>query len=108
MDVDAAKSTKAVKSTPTLGDTFIDAMKRRILTLMRDTSSGVHDMQNPPCDEARYAEAGQSGGDSCVGNLKKALCAAVHDGILDAGRPATRVHKVIADWGVTPEPLNYS
>jgi uncharacterized protein YcgI (DUF1989 family) len=91
------------KTHPSIGDTFIDAMKRPILTLMRDTSSGVHDMQNPPCDEA-----GQSGGDSCVGNLKKALYAAVHDGILDAGCPATRVHDVIADWGVTPEPLKLS
>jgi hypothetical protein len=62
---------------PTVGNTLVDTHRKPVLTIVEDTSLGVHDMLYPACDERRYAEAGVEGHASCVGNLKEELAAFV-------------------------------
>lgn len=59
---------------PHLGDAAYTNNRRKIVTLIEDTSPGQHDMQFAACDPTRYAELGVEGGhESCQDNLHKAL-----------------------------------
>jgi uncharacterized protein len=72
-----------------VGDHLYSERRRPILTLVEDTSSGVHDMLFPACDPARYELLGHEGHhDNCRENFHAAL------GELGLERPAA------------PSPLN--
>ncbi len=59
---------------PHLGDAAYTNRRRKIVTLVADTSPGQHDMQFAACDPTRYAELGVDGEHaSCQDNLHKAL-----------------------------------
>ncbi|KAF2652992.1 hypothetical protein K491DRAFT_695146 [Lophiostoma macrostomum CBS 122681] len=92
---------------PISNDIFVDTHRKPLLTLIEDTSSRVHDMVYPACDDWRYAEAGEEGHDSCAGNLRRELAATVESAAeikhLDTLR---EVEKMIRLWKWTPEPLN--
>jgi len=60
--------------TPRPGDALVTNRRRPILTLLEDTSPGVHDTQIAPCDLHRYRTLGVEGyHDSCADNLRLAL-----------------------------------
>ena len=46
---------------PEVGGAFVTQFLRPILTLVADTSPGVHDMLYPPCSPAQYKAAGVLG-----------------------------------------------
>jgi uncharacterized protein YcgI (DUF1989 family) len=73
---------------PRLGDTFVTNHRRRVLTLVEDTSGGVHDTLLAACDRYRYELLGAAGHDNCTDNLHTALSS------LDLSAP------------LTPSPLN--
>lgn len=57
-----------------VGDTFLTNQRRPILTLVEDTSGGVHDTLMAACDAPRYRLLGVEGGhDNCRDNLHAAL-----------------------------------
>ena len=57
-----------------VGDSAYTNRRRRIVTVVDDTSPGQHDMQYAACDPARYAELGVEGyHESCQENLHTAL-----------------------------------
>jgi len=58
---------------PAPGDTLVTDRRRPILTLIEDTSPGVHDTLVPACDAPRYAQLGHAGHASCAGNLADTL-----------------------------------
>ncbi|GAA4630868.1 urea carboxylase-associated family protein [Actinoallomurus vinaceus] len=59
---------------PALGESFVTDRRRPILTLVGDTSPGVHDMLIAACDPARYRAHGVGGRHaSCAENLHRAL-----------------------------------
>jgi uncharacterized protein len=59
---------------PRVGDTLVTNRRRRILTVVEDTSPGVHDTLIASCDVYRYAELGFRGHhDNCTDNLANAL-----------------------------------
>lgn len=58
---------------PVIGEHFLTSRRRPILTLVADSSPGVHDMLIAACDSARYEHLGASGHASCANNLQKAL-----------------------------------
>jgi uncharacterized protein len=59
---------------PRAGDPLVTNRRRPILTLLSDTSPGVHDTLIAPCDLSRYRTLGVSGyHDSCADNLRLAL-----------------------------------
>jgi hypothetical protein len=59
---------------PSIGDTFVTNRRRRILTLVEDTSGCVHDTLIAPCDAERYGLLGVRGyHDNCRDNLHAAL-----------------------------------
>ena len=89
-----------------IDDTLLDTKRRPMMTLVEDTSSGVHDMLYPPCDAARYAEADQDGHDSCAGNLRTALRDAQDSKLVGEGSPVAELEQCMEKWGWTPEPLN--
>ena len=63
---------------PHLGDSAYTNRRRRIVTVIDDTSPGQHDMQYAACDSTRYAELGVEGyHESCQENLHTALKASV-------------------------------
>jgi uncharacterized protein YcgI (DUF1989 family) len=77
------------KLNPVVGDTLVTNRRRPILTLVADTSGGVHDTLLAACDPARYELLGCSEPhDNCTDNLHAALAT------LDLAVPAT------------PSPLN--
>jgi len=62
------------KLIPHVGDSLYTNRRRPILTIVEDTSPGVHDMLLSACDTERYRLLGHEGyHDNCVDNLKKAL-----------------------------------
>lgn len=81
--------TAMLKIAPRVGDTLVTNRRRAILTLVADTSPGVHDTLIAACDTYRYRELG-AGADhaNCTNNLHAALAA--------IGRKAAEV----------PSPLN--
>jgi uncharacterized protein YcgI (DUF1989 family) len=61
---------------PKIGDVMVTNRRRPILTLVEDTSPGVHDTQCAACDRYRYELLGVTGfHDSCSDNLTAALSA---------------------------------
>lgn len=57
---------------PAVGDAFTSTQRRPILTLLGDSSPGVHDMLIAACDPARYAQLGGAPDHrSCATNLRE-------------------------------------
>lgn len=62
--------------TPRPGDGLVTNRRRPILTMLEDTSPGVHDTLVAACDVFRYAGLGHRGyHDNCTDNLRMALAA---------------------------------
>ena len=62
------------KLIPAVGDSLFTNRRRPILTVIEDTSPGVHDTLHAACDVDRYRLLGHKGyHDNCVDNLKSAL-----------------------------------
>ena len=62
------------KLIPQVGDSAYTNRRRRIVTVVEDTSPGQHDMQFAACDPTRYAQLGAEGHHaSCQENLHTAL-----------------------------------
>jgi len=65
-----------MKLRPALGDTFLTNQRRPILTLVEDTSGGVHDTLMAACDAPRYRLLDVEGHhDNCRDNLHAGLAA---------------------------------
>lgn len=63
---------------PAVGNILVSNLRRPILTLVADTSPGVHCMLFAACDVARYASLGcKEYHDNCADNLRQAV--AGHD-----------------------------
>ncbi|RFB86095.1 aminomethyltransferase [Rhizobium leguminosarum bv. trifolii] len=63
--------------TPRIGDSLFTNRRRPILTLIEDTSPGVHDTTLAACDVYRYQRLGAKGyHDNCADNLVSAMKAA--------------------------------
>lgn len=63
-----------VKMTPSVGDHLYTNRRRAILTLMEDTTPGVHDTLMAACDNYRYALLGCTEyHDNCTDNLAAAM-----------------------------------
>ncbi len=61
---------------PAIGDTLVTNWRRPILTLVEDTSGGIHDTLFAACDRWRYETLGCVGyHDNCTDNLAAALAA---------------------------------
>lgn len=58
---------------PHLGEQLVTNLRRPILTLVADTSPGVHDMLIAACDHERYRSLGVVDHGSCADNLRMAL-----------------------------------
>ncbi len=62
------------KMMPVLGEAFLTNRRRPIVTIVEDTSPGVHDTLNAACDIYRYQLLGCADyHDNCTDNLKAAL-----------------------------------
>ncbi|MFC5068685.1 DUF1989 domain-containing protein [Flaviflagellibacter deserti] len=65
---------RLLKLIPAVGDALLTNHRRPILTLIEDTSGGIHDMLMAACDRYRYEQLGHVGHhDSCTDNLHDAL-----------------------------------
>lgn len=63
-----------LKLNPRQGDSLVTNKRRKILTLIEDTSPGIHDTLVAACDPTRYEQLGVIGHhDSCNENLFLAL-----------------------------------
>jgi uncharacterized protein YcgI (DUF1989 family) len=63
-----------MKLVPTVGDTMVTNHRRPMLSLVEDTTPGVHDMLMAACDVYRYELLGAIGyHDNCTDNLRSAL-----------------------------------
>jgi uncharacterized protein YcgI (DUF1989 family) len=57
---------------PAVGDMLVSNLRRSLLTLVADSSPGVHCMLFAACDEARYRLLGCTGyHDNCADNLRR-------------------------------------
>jgi uncharacterized protein YcgI (DUF1989 family) len=66
--------TSLAKLVPTVGDGLYSTRRRVLLTLVEDTSPGVHDTLVAACDPERYRQLGGSEDHpSCAGNFRRAL-----------------------------------
>ncbi|MEO3828822.1 urea carboxylase-associated family protein [Actinomadura sp. B10D3] len=74
---------------PVVGSTFVTRRREPLITLIADSSPGVHDMTMPPCDRWRYQQLGAPEHRNCADNLRSALRAEGH-----------------GDVEVLPDPLN--
>ena len=62
------------KLVPGTGDTLYSNQRRAILSILQDTSPGIHDMLLSACDEQRYALLGHVGYHrNCADNLREAM-----------------------------------
>ena len=62
------------KAIPDVGDSYVTNMRRPILTIVADTSPGIHDTLIAACDTHRYEQLGHVGyHENCTENLHKAL-----------------------------------
>lgn len=65
-----------LKLNPKIGDTLRSNRRRPMLTIVEDTSGGVHDTLIAACDRYRYEQLGHIGHhDNCTDNLAAALSA---------------------------------
>ncbi len=71
----SASHTRAARERlfPAVGEAFVTNHRRPILTLVEDTSPGVHDMLIAACDPERYELLGEPEHASCQDNLTAAL-----------------------------------
>lgn len=60
---------------PQVGDSLVTNLRNPILTLIEDTSPGVHDTLVPSCDAKRYKQLGFENHASCTDNFNVALMA---------------------------------
>ena len=61
---------------PLIGDVLVTNRRRPILTLVEDTSGGIHDTLFAACDRWRYEVLGRTGyHDNCTDNLAAGLAA---------------------------------
>lgn len=74
---------------PAVGSTFVTRRREPLVTLVADSTPGIHDMTMPPCDRWRYRQLGAPGHRNCADNLRSALGAEGH-----------------AAMEVLPDPLN--
>ncbi|WP_372506757.1 urea carboxylase-associated family protein [Actinomadura madurae] len=74
---------------PAVGSTFVTRRREPLITLVADSSPGIHDMTMPPCDRWRYRQLGAPEHRNCADNLRSALRAGGH-----------------GDLEVLPDPLN--
>jgi uncharacterized protein YcgI (DUF1989 family) len=58
---------------PRVGDTLVSNLREPLLTLVEDTSPGVHDTLIAACDPARYRQLGAPGHANCADNFAAAL-----------------------------------
>jgi uncharacterized protein YcgI (DUF1989 family) len=58
---------------PRVGDQLFSDLRRPILTLVEDSSPGVHDTLYPACDPRRYELLGAEGHDNCADNFRAAV-----------------------------------
>jgi len=58
---------------PVVGDVLVTNRRRPVLTLVEDTSGGVHDTLLAACDRYRYELLGAFGHDNCTDNLHAAI-----------------------------------
>ncbi|MDX2215842.1 MAG: urea carboxylase-associated family protein [Oculatellaceae cyanobacterium bins.114] len=58
---------------PRVGDRFVTNHRRPILTVVEDTSPGIHDTLLAACDRYRYELLGFPNHDNCTDNLAAAL-----------------------------------
>jgi uncharacterized protein YcgI (DUF1989 family) len=59
---------------PAVGEPFVSNRRRPLLTLIDDSSPGVHDMLIPACDPERYRQLGVVGWHAnCAENLRNAV-----------------------------------
>lgn len=59
---------------PRVGDSMVTNRRRPILTVLEDTTTGVHDMLFAACDIYRYRELGVEGyHDNCTDNLAETM-----------------------------------
>ena len=104
----AQSRSKLQRVIPRVNDTFVDTRRQPVMTLIEDSSPGVHDMLFPPCDYWRYQEAGVHQHESCAANLRTELAAFTltlqQDG--EEVCPLVELERSIRTWGWTPEPLN--
>jgi uncharacterized protein len=94
---------------PRVGDTLVSDLRAPLLTLVEDTSPGVHDTLVPACDPARYVQLGAPGHASCAANFAAAVATLgmapvpvpqplnlfmnvpwAHDGVLQFAPPVAR------------------
>lgn len=69
-----------LKVNPGNGDTLRSNRRRPMLTIVEDTSGGVHDTLIAACDRYRYEQLGHVGHhDNCTDNLAAALAALGHE-----------------------------
>lgn len=62
------------RATPRVGDSMVTNRRRPILTLLEDSSPGVHDTTLAACDVYRYQRLGAKGyHDNCTDNLATAM-----------------------------------
>lgn len=77
------------------GDALVSNARRPLMTLVEDTSPGVHDTVVAACDVHRYRQLGAHGyHDNCTDNLKQALLA--------IGRHPSGVPAPLNIWMNTP------
>jgi uncharacterized protein YcgI (DUF1989 family) len=76
------------KIIPAVGDSFVTNRRRPILTVVEDTTPGIHDTLIAACDRYRYELLGAKGHDNCTDNL------------------ATAMKEIGAELPETPAPLN--
>lgn len=84
---------------PQIRESFLDNRRAPILTLLEDTSPGLHDVLFAACSAERYIQIGASADhDNCANNLLRAI-QATRDAQLD---------KVLEflQYGWMPDPLN--
>ena len=73
MSMESTRATNA-RLNPLLGDTFVTNQRRSIITLVEDTTSGIHDTFMAACDRYRYKLLGVEGYHrNCQDNLIEGL-----------------------------------
>jgi len=78
-----------LKLSPAIGDTMVTNYRRPILTIVEDTTPGIHDTLIAACDRYRYQQlGGREGHENCTDNLAIAL------------------GEIGIEGAVTPSPLN--
>lgn len=66
--------TDLARTIPRVGDRLVTNHRRAILTLVEDTSPGIHDTLIAACDRYRYEQFGAAPGhENCTDNLRDAL-----------------------------------